>query len=527
MAKPKGIRHLILVLGDQLNADSSAFDGFDVSQDAIWMAEVVDESTYVWSAKQRIVIFLAAMRHFRDERLAEGKTVYYTRLTKNSKPTSLAEQLAKDLQKLKLTKVILVQPGEYRLQDGLSQTIERLGVGLEIRPDRHFMCSLDDFSAHAEGRKQLRMEFFYREMRKRHDVLMDQDKPEGGEWNFDASNRKSFGSNGPELNAEPLTFSPDDTTSQVIDLVKERFRDHPGSVETFRWAVSRKQALQVLDDFIQRRLPNFGDYQDAMWTKEPFLFHSLVSSCLNLKLLDPREVIQKAEDAYQSQQAPLAAVEGFIRQILGWREYVRGVYWRFMPDYLERNGMEAEESLPDFYWTGETDMQCLKNAINQTLEHGYAHHIQRLMVTGLYSLLLGVRPQEVHAWYLAVYVDAVEWVELPNTLGMSQYGDGGVMASKPYVASGSYIDRMSNYCRNCRFNPKKATGDDACPFTTLYWDYLARHRDSLKSNRRMSLQLRNLDRKPEDELDAIQSRAASIKKDPAMTGCSNQKELSL
>ena len=250
-----------------------------------------------------------------------------------------------------------------------------------------------------------------------------------------------------------------------------------------------------------------------MWTGEPFLNHSLISSSLNLKLLNPLEVIRMAEAAYRRHpdRYPVSAVEGFIRQILGWREYVRGIYWMHMPAYLERNTLRAETDLPPFYWTGATDMVCMRQSIEQTLAYGYAHHIQRLMVTGLFALMLGVDPKQVHAWYLAVYVDAVEWVELPNTLGMSQYADGGVMASKPYAATGNYIQRMSNYCETCRFNPKERTGGKACPFTTLYWDFLQRHRKTLSGNPRMGLQVRNLERVPPDELQQISERADWIR----------------
>jgi deoxyribodipyrimidine photolyase-related protein len=271
--------------------------------------------------------------------------------------------------------------------------------------------------------------------------------------------------------------------------------------------VTRDQALTALADFVEHRLPEFGRYQDAMWTGEPWLFHSRLSAAMNLKLLDPREVIAAAEDAYHAKHVPLASAEGFIRQILGWREYVRGIYWHFMPQYVERNALDAHRPLPAFYWTGDTDLNCVRHAVRQTLERGYAHHIQRLMVTGLLALLLGVEPREVHAWYLAVYVDAVEWVELPNTLGMSQFADGGVMASKPYVASGKYIQRMSNYCRGCRYDPTAATGETACPFTTLYWDFLRRHARLLSANPRMTMQLKNLERLGKGEQNAIEQQA--------------------
>jgi deoxyribodipyrimidine photolyase-related protein len=330
-------------------------------------------------------------------------------------------------------------------------------------------------------------------------------------FSYDKENRGSFGQSGPTDHNNGPGFKPDAITREVLELVEARFGDHPGSLASFAWPVTPKDAQKVLRDFVQHRLAKFGNHQDAMWTDEPWLYHSLISTSLNLKLLDPREAVAAAEEAYAKGHAPLAAVEGFIRQILGWREYVRAIYWRHMPEYLDRNAMDAKEPLPQFYWTGETGLECLKQSIGQTLEHGYAHHIQRLMVTGLYSLLLGVDPKQVHEWYLAVYVDAVEWVELPNTLGMSQYGDGGLMASKPYIATGSYIHKMSNYCKNCPKDPKKKTGDDACPFTTLYWDYMIRHQDKLKSNNRMGLQLRNLDRLDDAQCSEITKAANEIR----------------
>jgi deoxyribodipyrimidine photolyase-related protein len=392
---------------------------------------------------------------------------------------------------------------------------EELGLELEIRADRHFLSTREEFAAHAKGRKQLRMEFFYREMRRKHGVLLDGGQPAGGAWNFDADNRESFGKSGPGEVPQPVRFEPDDVTAGVLELVGERFASHPGSLAQFDWPVTAEQARAALRDFIEQRLPDFGRYEDAMWAsgdgeasrRDAYLFHSRLSAAMNLKLLDPREVIAAAEAAYREGRAPLASVEGFIRQILGWREFVRGIYWQFMPGYGESNALEAFEPLPGFYWTGETDMNCLREVIGQTLEFGYAHHIQRLMVTGLFSLLLGVNPQAVHEWYLAMYVDAVEWVELPNTVGMSQHGDGGVMASKPYAASGKYIQRMSNYCGGCRYNPAKSTGDDACPITTLYWDFLLRHETLLAKNQRMVMQVRNLARLDAPTRDAIRQQA--------------------
>lgn len=502
-------RQLVVVFGDQLNRDSAAFDDFDPARDAVWMAEASHESTNVWTHKQRIALFLSGMRHFRNGLRDEGIRVHYTELSEDE--SRLGELLEADLTELNPERVVAVHPGEWRVLAGLKQVCRRRQVELSVLDDRHFFTSKADFAAHAEGRKSLRMEFFYRELRKRFDVLMEDGKPVGGEWNYDHANRGSFGKEGPQRpNAGP-TFQPDALTREVIDLVEARFSDHPGSLDSFAWAVTRESALSALRGFIGERLPNFGQYQDAMWRDEPWLFHSLISSSLNLKLLDPREVVAAAEQAYRDGHAPLEAVEGFIRQVLGWREYVRGIYWHHMPDYLELNAMEADEELPDFYWTGETDLECLRQSIGQTLEHGYAHHIQRLMVTGLFALMLGVNPRRVHEWYLAVYVDAVEWVELPNTLGMSQYGDGGLMASKPYIATGKYIHKMSNYCSACPKDPNKRTGPNACPFTTLYWDYLLRHEQKLRGNSRMALQVRNIARIKPTEREAIQETAGEIR----------------
>ena len=514
------MRHLVVVFGDQLDLESTAFDGFDPEQDAVWMAEAAPEATYVWSTKARIVMFLAAMRHFRDALRTHGWTVHYRELETKAEdePARLSDLLRATIEAEKPEKIIAVEPGEWRVWRGLEQTCEKAEVPLEVRVDRHFLSTMEDFRQHAHGRKSLRMEFFYREMRKKTGILMDGKDPVGGKWNYDHDNRGSFGKSGPPPLPHDPDFSPDAVTTEVIALVNAQFADHPGTVDDFAWPVDRPKARETLEHFIAERLPRFGEFQDAMWTGEPFLFHARLSAALNLKLLNPREVIAAAEKAYRDGQAPLAAVEGFIRQILGWREYVRGVYWLKMPEYLELNHLEADQSLPEFFWTGETELKCLQESIGQTLRYGYAHHIQRLMVTGLYTLLLGVDPREVHAWYLAVYVDAVEWVELPNTLGMSQFGDGGVMASKPYVATGKYIQRMSNFCAHCPKDPTKATGPDACPFTTLYWDFLGRNEALLRGNPRMSMQLRNLDRLDDERRAEIRKAAELVRRDPAQTG---------
>ena len=500
-------RNLVLVLGDQLDGQSTAMTGFDPDQDAIWMAEVDEESTHVPSAKQRTTLFLSAMRHFAQSLRDKAWPVIYSRIDDPGNTGSLAGELGRAIHDHTPRQLVMTAPGDWRVLRQLRDTAESHALPLDIRDDNHFLSTVREFKAHAEGRKSLRLEYFYRELRRKHDILMEGNQPIGGQWNFDADNRGSFGKTGPGKLPPPSRFEPDDITREVMVLVNTRFAHHPGSLSQFGWPVTRTQALQVLADFIQYRLPQFGQYQDAMWEGEVWLYHSHLSSSLNLKLLHPTEVIAAAQDAFHTGHAPLAAVEGFVRQILGWREYVRGIYWTEMPGYLERNAMQAQADLPGFFWTGDTDMACLRDAIGQTLMHGYAHHIQRLMVTGLYALLFGVHPKQVHAWYLSVYVDAVEWVELPNTLGMSQYGDDGLMASKPYVASGKYIDRMSNHCKGCRFNPAESIGETACPFTTLYWDYLDRHADTLAKNPRMLMQLKNLNRLSESQRAAITEQA--------------------
>ena len=507
------IERMLLVLGDQLNADASALAGADRGRDVLWMAEVEEESRHVWSSRPRTALFLAAMRHFRDARRAEGWRVEYVALDDPDNTQSLAGELQRAVKRLRPRRLVMTAAGDYRVAQAMTEAAATLGVPLEVREDGHFLCSTAEFAAHAEGRKQLRLEFFYRELRRRHRILLDEaGEPLGGQWNFDHDNRGSFGREGPppDLPA-PRRFAPDAVTREVLRLVAARFPDHPGDLAAFDWPVTPADARLALDDFIAHRLSQFGRFQDAIWVGEPWLYHSRLAAAMNLKLLDPRTVIAAAEAAHREGRVDLPAAEGFIRQILGWREYVRGIYWREMPGYLERNVLEAQESLPKFYWTGQTEMACLRDALAQTLRFGYAHHIQRLMVTGLYALLLGVRPRAVHEWYLAVYVDAVEWVEAPNTIGMSQYADGGLMASKPYVATGKYIQRMSNACAGCRFRPDESTGDSACPFTTLYWDFLLRHEPRLKRNQRMALQVKNLARLNATQREAVRERADAIR----------------
>ncbi len=507
----KYARFLTLVLGDQLDSRSAVFDGFDPSADVVWMAEVGEEATHVWSHKARIAIFLAAMRHFRDALRDKGLAVDYRALDEEAEPSSFATQLAEAVRRLKPQRLVVVEPGEWRVKQALIGTAKSLGVPLDIRPDRHFLCSHEDFAAHAEGRKQLRLEYFYREVRRRLGLLVEGGKPVGGDWNYDAENRLSFSKDGPGRIPEPLAFPPDRVTREVIRLVEERFAGHPGSLQRFDWPVTPADACCALDDFVEHRLPQFGPYEDAMWTGVPYVYHSRLSAAANLKLLDPRDAVAAVGKAYRDGRTPLQSAEAVIRQFIGWREFIRGVYWRFMPDYEKSNELAADAPLPWFYWTGETEMACLREVVGQTLALGFAHHIQRLMVAGLFAQLLGVQPFEVHKWFLAIYVDAVDWVTLPNVLGMSQFADGGMMSSKPYVATGRYIQRMSNYCLGCRFDPSKSLGDSACPFTTLYWDFLMRHEKRLRANRRTGFQVRNLGRLSRDDRAAIRKQAGALR----------------
>jgi deoxyribodipyrimidine photolyase-related protein len=504
-------RNLVLVLGDQLCMDSAAFGDFDPKSDAVLMMEVAEEASYIPQHKIRLTLFFSAMRHFRDALQEKGYKVNYAALEDDNNRGSFGEEIERWVRKTHPSKLILCKPGDFRVQAAIRRAAKSLDVGLEIRADRHFMCESEDFQTHAEGRKTLRLETFYREMRRRHAVLMDGNHPVGGQWNFDNDNRESFGTEGPGKIKAPRSFQADNITCEVIEMVKRRFPESPGNLDDFDYPVTRAQAGAALRDFIEHRLSGFGTYQDAMVTGHPYLYHSRLSCVLNLHLLDPRDAIDAAVEAFEADAAPINAVEGFIRQILGWREFIRSVYWLKMPDYAKLNALDAKLPMPAFMWTGDTEMNCVRQSVGQLIDHAYVHHIQRLMVLGLFAMLLGVKPYDVHRWHMSMYADAIDWVSLPNVLGMSQYGDGGIVGSKPYAASGNYIDKMSDYCAGCRYNPKKATDDDACPFTTLYWDFLSRNRQRIRGNRRMGFQLKNLDRKDESERRAIRKRAVALK----------------
>ena len=481
---------LRFILGDQLTRAISALDGLDPTRDTVLMVEVAEETSYVGHHKQKIALILSAMRHFAQELRQKGVTVDYVALDDPANTGSFGGELMRAVARHKPDAVVVTEPGEWRVFEMMQDWREELGVPLHIFPDTRFICSRTEFAAWAHGRKSYRMEFFYREMRRRTGLLMDGEEPEGGQWNFDPDNRKAL----PKSVTAPVRggFSPDETTRQVLDLVAKRFPDNFGDLEPFRWGVTRADALAALASFVTDALPRFGDYQDAMKTGEPFLFHSLISPYLNCGLLEPLEVCRAAEEAWRQGKAPLNAVECFIRQIIRWREYVRGIYWLEMPGYAQTNTLSATRKLPWFYWSGETRMNCMAQCVGDTRRHAYAHHIQRLMVTGNFALLAGIAPAEIEAWYLAVYADAYDWVELPNTHGMVMWADGGLLGSKPYAASGAYIDRMSDYCGSCSYDVKAKAGARACPFNYLYWNFLIENERKLGRNPRMAMPYRTL-----------------------------------
>jgi deoxyribodipyrimidine photolyase-related protein len=526
---PSPLRHLVLVLGDQLDEQSSALHGFDPQQDVVLMVEAREESTHVWSSKIRTALFFSAMRHFAQSLRERGYPVIYRKLDQEADAT-LSAGVQAVCETLRPTRVISVEPGDLRVRAQIDIAIKSIAnllintpadgkkevnpsLQIEWREDTHFLCSVREFRQWAGKSSSLRMEFFYRQMRKRHRVLVQgkaHDEPVGGQWNFDAENRKSFGKAGPQGVPQPLVFQHDAITSEVLAVVEKEFAQHPGSLARFNWPVTRQQALQALNSFIEERLPDFGPHQDAMWTNLDFGWHSLLSSSLNLKLLNPLEVVQAAEQAYHQRGLDLASVEGFIRQVLGWREFMRGVYFLDMPQLATANHYGHENPLPAWYWTAQTHMNCMKNSLEQTLQNGYSHHIQRLMITGMFGVMAQIKPQALCDWYLAVYVDAIDWVELPNTAGMALFANGGRFTSKPYVASGAYVKRMSNYCSGCKYESDKRSGEGACPMTVLYWNFLDAHEQEFSGNPRTALMAKNLQRMSEPERQAVRDTATKI-----------------
>ncbi|WP_417726245.1 cryptochrome/photolyase family protein [Roseovarius sp.] len=498
------VARLVLVLGDQLCPDLSALRAADRTRDIVVMAEVMEEGSYVPHHPKKIALILAAMRHFAEELRAGGWKVAYTRLEDPEAAPSIVGELMRRAEEYGAGEVIATQPGEWRLIAALADaplTVRQL-------PDDRFICTLEEFNRWAEGRKELRLEYFYREMRRKTGFLMEGDKPAGGKWNFDHGNRKRAQAD--MLREGPVRFAPDAITQEVLDLVEARFGGNFGVVRPFWYGVTRDAAQRALDHFAQHLLAGFGDYQDAMLEQDAFLHHSVISMYLNIGLLSPREICERVIAQWQAGLVPINAAEGYIRQVIGWREYMRGIYFREGPGYVRRNVLRHGRPLPAMFWGGETRMNCIAHVVGQTRKEAYAHHIQRLMVTGNFALLAGIDPGQVHEWYLAVYADAFEWVEAPNVIGMSQFADGGIIASKPYVSSGNYIDKMSDYCRSCAYAVKEKTGENACPFNLLYWDFLVRHRERIGCNPRMGPVYRTWDKMDEVRRRAVLDGAARV-----------------
>jgi len=475
---------LHFIFGDQLSLNLSSLREFDKNRDVILMCEVMEEANYVWHHPKKIALIFSAMRHFALELQGLGYEVDYVKLDDEKNSGSFDGELQRAISRHNPQKIIITEPSEYRVLDKVLKWQELYKIPVEIFDDARFLCSKIEFRKWARNKKELRLEFFYREMRKKYKILVDADlKPLVGRWNFDAENRKTpkSGMKSPKR----ISHKKDNITLEVLDLVAKKFPKNFGNLLPFHFAVTSTEALIEAQHFIDELLPNFGDYQDAMVTDEAYLYHSLLSCYINIGLLDPLAICKMAENSYHQGKAPINAAEGFIRQILGWREYVRGIYWLYMPQYLENNFFNATRALPEFYWGEKTEMFCLKEVVNQTRIHSYSHHIQRLMITGNFALLAGLNPKKVHEWYLAVYADAFDWVEVPNTIGMALHADGGIMATKPYAASAKYISKMSNFCKSCKFDPDEIIGENACPFNSLYWNFMKQNESKLKSNQRL------------------------------------------
>lgn len=500
---------LCFLLGDQLSESISSLTSIDKCHDLVFLCEVMEEATYVPHHPKKIAFLFSAMRHFATRLNELGYRVRYIQYEDANNTGSFEKELKRAIHEEQVSEVHLTSPGEWRVLQKINTLKEQLLIPITLHEDTRFLCSTEEFHRWAKGKKQLRMEYFYRMMRQKHQILMDnQGNPVGGSWNYDAQNRK----NANHLQAFPprVVHPIDEITAQVLTLVEQQFSHHFGQLLPFNFAVTREQALSETHCFMENCLMSFGDYQDAMCSGEASLFHSKLSFYLNAGLLLPLELCHMAEGTFNKKKAPLNCVEGFIRQILGWREYVRGIYWLFMPEYANRNYFNASKPLPLLYWGKDTQMFCMKEVVHQTQMEAYSHHIQRLMVTGNFALLAGLNPAEVCEWYLAVYADAYEWVELPNTLGMALYADGGVMASKPYAASGKYIQKMSNFCKSCTYDPGEVTGETACPFNSLYWNFIGQHQKKLQDNPRLHYAYLNWNKMDPEKKKAILDKATRV-----------------
>ena len=491
--------NLCIILGDQISHNISSLKNFKKSQDEVLMMEVSNEATYVNHHKKKLILVFSAMRHFAKELRNKGFSVTYSEISRSQ--VNFTKELSYQCKKIKPKRIVITHPGEYRVLKEIKKWEKILNIPVTILEDNRFFCTIPEFKNWTEGKKELRMESFYQMMRKKYHILIDTDgKPEGGKWNYDVKNRKSLPRNHPNI-PKPLQHEPDEITKQVISEVKKRISNYFGDLQPFWFAVTHDEARKSLNDFIENRLEMFGPYEDAMTQEESFLYHSVLSMYLNIGLLEPKQVIYRV---LEKNRIKVESVEGFVRQILGWREYVRGVYWHNMPKYSKMNYFDAKNKLPKFYWTGDTEMNCMKKSIEQTVKEAYAHHIQRLMITGNFALITGIKPQDVCEWYLSVYADAYEWVELPNTHGMTLYADGGILGSKPYAASGNYINKMSDYCNNCKYNVKEKEGEDACPFNYLYWNFFLKNQEKLEQNPRLWTVFSNIKKMSQNKKKQIQ-----------------------
>lgn len=506
------MKTLRLLLGDQLNSKHSWYKTTDKNI-VYCFFEMEQETNYVVHHIQKVVGFFLAMREFAEQLEENGHQVVYYKINDKNNTQSLTENLSNLIKELSIENFEYQYPDEYRLDEQLSKFCKQLSIPFEAFETEHFFTSRDELKTFFKGKKQYLMESFYRYMRKKHHVLMENSTPEGGLWNYDKSNRKKWQEN----TLIPPYISFNHNVESVVNEIQDANVKTIGNinVKNFDYPINREEALQQIDYFCEHLLVYFGDFQDAMHTDQINLYHSRISFAMNCKLISPKEVIEKSIHTFRKDKnIDISQIEGFVRQILGWREYMRGMYWALMPEYKTLNSLQNYNDLPDFYWTGNTKMNCLKNAINNSLDNAYAHHIQRLMITGNFALLTQVHPDNVDSWYLGIYADAIEWVQLTNTRGMSQFADGGKIATKPYVSSGSYIDKMSNYCGSCHYNKKEKIGENACPFNSLYWNFLDDKKEQLQGNRRMGMMYNLLHKIPSENLYKIKERAAAIIENP-------------
>jgi len=499
------MKTLRLILGDQLNSNHSWFKKVDDEIIYVLM-EVKQETNYVLHHAQKIIAIFAAMRDFQSNLTKNGHHVVYLKINDQVNQHSFKANLNALFDQHNIKKFEYQEPDEYRLDQDLVKFCSEISIPFQCYSSEHFYTERYEVSELFKNKKTWLMETFYRYMRKKHHVLMsDLNEPIGSKWNFDSDNRKAWKGNPETFKDHRPIHNHTDLWDEITTSNIKSFGENQAA--QFRWPLNREEALKHLEFFVDHILVYFGDYQDAMHKDEARMFHSLISFSLNTKMLSPNEVIKKIEGSYSDNQISINTAEGFIRQILGWREYIRGYYWSNMPSLQGDNYFNHRLPVPNWFWDGKTRMNCLKYTISQSLENAYAHHIQRLMVVGNFSLLVGINPKSLHEWYLGIYIDAFEWVEMPNTLGMSQFADGGKLASKPYVSSANYINKMSNYCEGCHYSKSEKIGDKACPFNSLYWNFFIVNNKQLSRNPRLAIVNKQIQNMDSDAIKSIQTQA--------------------